>query len=226
MTSLEGLPGFLHSLQNHIAGFLEWVRKYRAAGYFIVVMISARITWRVYKSMSARRAHKKRTLAPAQWGQAALGAVQEIAQLLAVDPRTDWSKVNFAPLRQHLIDMDELTLRATAREEPVDKGVRIEISGSARTLEAIQRSVPVFAEQLNKHPGWAAKVEAAVDGTVLTVTSTDRQQVARIRGLGFIGLLASAPGHNAYHLDLVTTPRPQGRSFPLPRRPPSREGMD
>jgi hypothetical protein len=49
-------------------------------------------------------------------GQDAFGAIQEVIQILEVDPTTDWSNVNIAALREHLIDMNEVTLHATAAE--------------------------------------------------------------------------------------------------------------
>jgi hypothetical protein len=36
--------------------------------------------------------------------------------MLEADPKTDWSKVNISALREHLIDMDEVTMRASATE--------------------------------------------------------------------------------------------------------------
>jgi len=54
--------------------------------------------------------------APTQPGQAAFGAMQEIVALLQADPTTDWSKVDIDALRQHLIDMDEVTIRAAIRK--------------------------------------------------------------------------------------------------------------
>jgi hypothetical protein len=41
-------------------------------------------------------------------------------RLLKANPRTDWSKVNIAALREHLIDMNEVTLQAGA-ETPVSR---------------------------------------------------------------------------------------------------------
>ena len=40
---------------------------------------------------------------PTMPGQDAFGAIQEIVQMLAADPKTDWSKVNLEALRQHLL---------------------------------------------------------------------------------------------------------------------------
>ena len=50
-------------------------------------------------------------------GQAAFAAIQEIVSVLLADPQTDWDKVNIEALRQHLIDMDNVTLRAKVAAE-------------------------------------------------------------------------------------------------------------
>ena len=49
---------------------------------------------------------------PVEGGQSAFAAIQEIVGILENDPHTDWSKVDIEALRQHLIDMDNVTLRA------------------------------------------------------------------------------------------------------------------
>ena len=54
------------------------------------------------------------TSTPTMPGQDAFGAIQEIVRILEADPKTDWSKVNLEALRQHLIDMNEVTLKAAA----------------------------------------------------------------------------------------------------------------
>jgi hypothetical protein len=53
---------------------------------------------------------------PTMPGQDAFGAIQEIVRILEADAKTDWSKVNIAALRAHLIDMNEVTLKAVASE--------------------------------------------------------------------------------------------------------------
>ena len=88
---------------------------------------------------------------PTEPGQAAFGAIQEIVGKLQADPQTDWSKVDVDALRQHLIDMDEVTMRAAAQREPIDNGLRIKVTGSDRTLEAIQRMVPEHARDIRRN---------------------------------------------------------------------------
>src|SRR6516164_4599669 len=75
-------------------------------------------------------------------GQDAFGAIQELVSILDADPKTDWSKVDLEALRQHLIDMNEVTLRADAAPKQIDGGLEIAVTGSGRTLVAIQRWSP------------------------------------------------------------------------------------
>ena len=53
---------------------------------------------------------------PAMPGQDVFGAIQEVVRILEADPATEWSKVNISALRQHLIDMNEVTVHAAAKE--------------------------------------------------------------------------------------------------------------
>ncbi len=71
------------------------------------------------------------TATPSTPGQDAFGAIQEIVRLLEVDAKTDWSKVNLEALRQHLIDMNEVTLKADAAATPIEGGLAV---AGARSL--------------------------------------------------------------------------------------------
>lgn len=143
------------------------------------------------------------TVVPTMPGQDAFGTIQEIVRILEADPTTDWSKVTLAALREHLIDMNEVTLKAVAAERPVDGGIEIAVTGTSRTLDAIRRMIPAHARELDQLPAWRARTEVLQDGIQLTVTSTDPEEVARIRGLGFIGLLVSGAHHQPHHLAMA-----------------------
>jgi hypothetical protein len=140
---------------------------------------------------------------PTMPGQDAFGTVQEIVRILDADPDTDWSKVDIEALRQHLIDMNEVTLNAKAVATPVDGGARYEVSGEGRTLEAIRRMVPAHTHEIDGTSGWTVKAEPAATGVVLTVTAADPRQAARIRGLGFIGIMAQGSHHQMHHLAMA-----------------------
>jgi hypothetical protein len=116
---------------------------------------------------------------PVMPGQEAFGTIQEIVRMLEADPTTDWSKVNISALREHLIDMDEVTMRAAATERALDNGIEI------------KRMVPAHVHELN---------EDLPNGVKLIVTSTDAKQVTKLRALGFIGIMVQGAHHQQHHL--------------------------
>lgn len=91
-------------------------------------------------------------------GQDAFGAIQEVVGLLEADPATDWSKVNIGALRNHLIDMHEVTINAVAVERSLANGVQITVTGQGRTRGSIQRMIPAHTKELVAL-GWAAHTE-------------------------------------------------------------------
>jgi hypothetical protein len=136
---------------------------------------------------------------PTMPGQEAFGTIQEVVRLLEADPTTDWSKVNIGALRQHLIDMDEVTMRAAASERQLDNGVEITITGQQPTLAAIKRMVPAHAQELGAL-GWNAQTEDLPDGVKLTVVSADPRQVIKLKALGFMGIMVQGSHHQLHHL--------------------------
>ena len=50
---------------------------------------------------------------------------------------------------------------------------------------------------------WDAGPKLVMTGVLLTVTSTDPHQAARIRGLGFTGIMAEGSHHQAHHLAMA-----------------------
>jgi hypothetical protein len=142
---------------------------------------------------------------PTSPGQDAFGAIQEIVHILEADPKTDWSKVNLEALRQHLIDMNEVTLKTNVVTKPIKDGIQSEVTGTGRTLAAILRMVPAHAHEIEETHlnGWSAKAQPVSNGVLLTVTSADPTQVEHLRGLGFIGVMVSGHHHQPHHLAMA-----------------------
>ncbi len=140
---------------------------------------------------------------PTAPGQDAFGAIQEIVHMLEADPKTDWSKVDLEALRQHLIDMNEVTLKAVESPKVIDGGLEISVTGDGRTLVAIQRMVPAWAATMNGYNGWTTKIAPLPNGELLTVTAADPKEIQHIRGLGFIGLMVSGSHHQPHHLAMA-----------------------
>jgi len=140
---------------------------------------------------------------PAETGQSAFAAIAEIVAMLEADPVTDWTKVDLSALREHLVDMNALTLESETEETSLDDGVAITVTGSDRVLGAIHRMVPAHAVELDKMPIWSASSETMPDGAKLIVTSPEPAIQARIRALGFFGLMATGGHHQAHHLAIA-----------------------
>jgi len=136
---------------------------------------------------------------PISPGQDAFGAIQEVVQILEADPTTDWSKVNVSALREHLIDMNEVTLRAAVAEKATDTGIEFTVTGDGRTRDAIKRMVPAHVQELAAL-GWNAKTAELPNGVTLTVAATDKTPLAKLKALGFIGVMVQGGHHQPHHL--------------------------
>jgi hypothetical protein len=204
---MADLPLLVSSIQANIGRRARM----KLIGWGLVALLVPSVAWaqgatthdRAEHSTMHAGMHAAASL-PSEAGQDAFAAIAEIVLLLQADPETDWSKVDIGALREHLVDMDELTLNAVAREEPVPGGVQIEVTGEGRTLRAIRNMVPAHAAELAKLEGWQAEAATRDDGARLTVTSTDPRQQAQIRGLGFFGLMATGAHHQTHHWAMAT----------------------
>ena len=150
---------------------------------------------------------------PSMPGQDAFGAIAEIVMILEADASTDWSTVDLERLRQHLIDMNEVVLHAAVTQAPVSGGLAMEITGAGRTEQAIRAMVVPHAAELARTPEWSAKTETIAGGVRLTVAAKkpdDAKLVARIRGLGFAGLITTGAHHQPHHVAMARGALPGG----------------
>ncbi len=137
-------------------------------------------------------------------GQAAFAAIQEVVRRLGAAPDTDWSRVNIERRRQHLIDMDEVTLHAAIRAEPIPGGERYYVSGDGRTREAIRNMVVSHVRAMGDAEHWTMSVQDAPDGAVVTAMAKQPGDVARIHALGLIGMMSDGAHHQPHHLMLAS----------------------
>ncbi len=137
---------------------------------------------------------------PQATGQDALEAVQEVVAYLLMDPTTDWNEVEITRLRRHLLDMDELMMRAEVQEDEVAGGLRITVGGGEETRGAARRVVPEHARRLDGFRGWRVELDEAGEDLALSVTSDEADEVEIIRALGFFGFLASGVRAPQRHL--------------------------
>ena len=143
---------------------------------------------------------------PTASGQAAFGAISEVVQILDADPATDWAKVNLEALRQHLIDMDAVMMRSSVKQRNVAGGIEAEVTSTGVALASLQRIAENHNQMLNMMPDYRVSLVQLSSGVRLTILARDAanvKTVARIRGLGFAGMLTEGDHHAAHHLAIA-----------------------
>ena len=144
-----------------------------------------------------------------QPGQDAFAAIQEIVEILAADPKTDWAKVNIDALRQHLVDMNNVTLAANVKNEPIDGGMRFDVTGDGQVRDSIRRMTTAHAATMNGVDGWKFETAEIEGGASLTVHAPAKD-VDKLRGLGFFGVLTLGMHHQEHHLMIARGENPHG----------------
>ena len=136
--------------------------------------------------------------------------VQEVIARLNADPDTDWSKVDLEALRQHLRDMFQFSYNVDVlSRQPMEKGVKILVKATnLRADKALARVLQAHPMMLKMETGWTMQSRRQKDGYEITVTTSKPSEVDKIRGLGYIGLLAYGSHHQAHHWAMVTGHNP------------------
>ena len=102
-------------------------------GRVIGVVACALLCSRVATAQHDMSMHTASAAVPASSGQAAFATISEVVRMLEADSTTDWSKVNVEALRQHLVDMDAVTMRSIVHQRNVDGGIEAEVTGTGAT---------------------------------------------------------------------------------------------
>jgi hypothetical protein len=132
--------------------------------------------------------------------------VQEVITRLEADPNTDWSKVNLERLRQHLRDMFEFSYNVDViSQQAIEQGVKIVVKATTpRAEKALTRVLNAHPAMLKIETGWTMRSQLQKDRYEITVTTNKPSEIDKIRGLGYIGLLAYGKHHQAHHWSMAT----------------------
>jgi hypothetical protein len=155
------------------------------------------------RSLIHHTAHEAGQNLPTKSGQSAFAAIHEIVEMLEADPDTDWSKVNIDALRDHLIDMNNVTLYAKITYEPTVNGEHIRVSGKGEVRDSIQRMVMMHAAMAGDTKDWHMTAARAPDGADVNVTATSPLGLKKLKALGLMGMMAEGMHHARHHMMLA-----------------------
>lgn len=139
-------------------------------------------------------------------GNQIFGAIQETITALEQDPNTNWEQVNLEELRQHLLDMKAFTEEVEVLEkQPIEQGVELQVQPSTKRAKvALKRVLSMHPMMLKKEKGWTMESDRENGVWTIACTSTNSNEVPKIRALGYIGLLAAGAHHQHHHWMIAT----------------------
>lgn len=137
---------------------------------------------------------------PVEAGESAYAALGEVVGILLADSKTDWSAVDVDALRNHLIDMNNVTLRAEVTKTRLPNGAAFHVTGQGPVTGSIKRMTRSHFAEPDFGKPWTMKVQPTDAGANVTVVSTNPNDAAEIYGLGFFGILTMGAHHQPHHL--------------------------
>ena len=135
--------------------------------------------------------------------------IQEVIALLEANPDTDWSAVNIEALRLHLVEMQDMTLNVNVVQQPINFGFQAVITPTTkRALQSMIRVLSAHPSQMKEETGWDMFVIDNNGIFTIEVTSNQLQEVDKIRGLGYIGIMAYGNHHQPHHWAMASGDNP------------------
>ncbi len=142
-------------------------------------------------------------------GTDAFATVQEAIRALEANPNTDWEKVNLEALRLHLIQMQDMTLNVDVVQSDINKGFKAVVTPTTdRALKSLSAALSAHPAQMKKETGWSMQVSRDNATFTLLVTTDKPSEVAKIRGLGYIGVMATGSHHQVHHWAMASGENP------------------
>ena len=95
--------------------------------------------------------------------------------------------------------MNDVTLRAKIIVESQSNGRKFLVTGDGTVVGSSQRMVMGHAATMSGKDGWTMVAEAIANGTKLDVKPPGPGMLAKLDGLGFIGLMTMGMHHQEHH---------------------------
>ena len=135
--------------------------------------------------------------------------LQEVITALEANPSTNWEKVNIEALRLHLVEMQDMTINVDVKQQYIDNGFQAVVTPTTnRAVKSLTRVLSGHPAQMKAETGWDMQVSNDDDIFTLTVVSKKAHEVAKIRGLGYIGVMSYGNHHQPHHWAMASGENP------------------
>ena len=143
-------------------------------------------------------------------GNDAFGTIQEAIQALNDKKDLDWSKVKIETLRQHLQDMNNMTLNVEIlSQENVENGARVIVKPhNAEVRASLERVLAAHPPQMKRETGWTMNIIQEKDFFTIETTTQVISETEKVRALGYIGWMALGNHHQHHHWALINGENP------------------
>ena len=152
--------------------------------------------------LNTKTNNKKSSMPVLEPGQSAFAAIAEIVAKLESNPNTNWNVIDIKGLREHLRDMNKVIIDAVTVAKEIDGGMQFTVTGGVDVKSSIRRMTLAHATFMNNVNGWEYKAKKVDGGAVVTVLVPPQDQ-AKIKALGFFGMIASGSHHQLHHLKMA-----------------------
>lgn len=153
----------------------------------------------IFLAGSAMAQHVHPSNSVSETGQAQFAAISEIVAMLRADPDTVWEQIDIDALRAHLVDMDNGTMKAMVETTIADNAVTFSVTGNESTAASVQRMVSAHSPMLQQEMGLSVAVEDQSNGAKMTIQTASKDDLDKVYGLGFFGLMTVGAHHQKHH---------------------------
>ncbi|GLO68985.1 hypothetical protein MACH17_05020 [Phaeobacter inhibens] len=158
----------------------------------------------MFVASGAMAQHAHTSGSPNETGQSQFAAIAEIVTLLRDDPDTDWAQVDIKALRDHLVDMDNVTTRASVERKVDGLSVTFTVTGDDVVESSIRRMVLAHSPMLQGSSDWTVTAGEIDNGASMLVQIGSDEELNQVLGLGFLGLMTIGAHHQQHHLMIAT----------------------
>ena len=185
------------------------------AGLIIVSSIAVAKNHDKHQSLMQHESVKQKADTKAvlmQAGTDPFATLQEVINQLETNPNTDWEKANLEALRLHLVQMEDMTLNVDVVQSLIDKGFKAVVTPTTpRALKSMSTVLSAHPAQMKNETGWDMQVSENNGVFTLVVTTQNIAEVVKIRGLGYIGVMATGSHHQAHHWAMASGNNPHAK---------------